>query len=72
MWKRAHLRWKRIVHAIGNFQARVLLTAFYFLIVLPFGFFGRFFSDPLRIKHRPTQWLDHDEATHDIPWAKRQ
>jgi hypothetical protein len=30
------------------------------------------FSDPLRIKRPPTQWLDHTEEAHDLRWAKRQ
>jgi len=53
MWKtlkRAWEGWKRIAHKIGNFQARVLLTIFYGVLVLPFGLAARLFSDPLRIK----------------------
>jgi hypothetical protein len=72
MLKRAWQAWKRIAHAIGNFQARVLLTIFYAVLVLPFGIAIRLFSDPLRIKHRPTQWLEHSNETHDLQWAKRQ
>jgi len=70
--KRAWQAWKRIAHAIGTFQARVLLTTFYGVLVLPFGITTRLFSDPLRIKRRPTRWLDHPEETCDLPWAKRQ
>jgi hypothetical protein len=29
-------------------------------------------SDPLRIKRRPKQWLEHPDETHDLRWAKRQ
>ena len=72
MLKRAWQAWKRIAHAIGNFEARVLLTIFYAVLVLPFGITSRLFSDPLRIKHRPTRWLVHPEETYDLPWAKRQ
>lgn len=57
---------------MGTFQARVLLTVFYAFFVLPFGVLARLFSDPLRIKRRPTLWLEHPDATHDLPWAKRQ
>jgi hypothetical protein len=70
--KRAWQAWTRIAHAIANFQARVLLTVFYAVLVLPFGIASRLFSDPLRIKRRPTRWLDHPEETYDLPWAKRQ
>ena len=40
MWKalkRLWEGWKKIAHKIGNFQARVLLTVFYAVLVLPFG-----------------------------------
>ena len=72
MLKKAWQAWKRIAHAIGNFQARVLLTIFYAVLVFPFGIVARLFSDPLRIKHRPTQWLEHPNEAHDLQWAKRQ
>jgi hypothetical protein len=72
MWKRAKQIWKRVAHAIGNFQARVLLTVFYTIVVFPFGIVVRLFSDPLRIKHRPTHWLNHPDEDHDLRWAKRQ
>lgn len=72
MLKRAWQIWKQAAHALGTFQARVLLTIFYAVLVLPFGIFARLFSDPLRIKSRPTQWLEHPSETHDLPWAKRQ
>jgi hypothetical protein len=72
MLKRAWQAWKRIAHKIGNFQARVLLTIFYGVLVLPFGLAARLFSDPLRIKKRPTSWLDHPNETCDLRWARKQ
>jgi len=72
MFKRAWQAWKRIAHKIGNFQARVVLTIFYFLLVFPFGIAARLFSDPLRIKHRPTEWLDHPDEAYNEEWARRQ
>jgi hypothetical protein len=70
--KRIWQSWKRGAQAIGTFQARVLLTLFYAILVLPFGIFVRLFSDPLRIKRRPTEWLEHPGETHDLEWARRQ
>jgi hypothetical protein len=64
--------WKRLAHKIGNFQARVLLTLLYAIILLPFGLIVRLFSDPLRIKHRPTKWIDSLEEHHDMSWAQKQ
>ena len=72
MLKRAWQTWKRIARKIGNFQARVFLSVFYGLIVLPFGLAARLFSDPLRIKKRPTQWLEHPDEAYNLPWARRQ
>jgi hypothetical protein len=42
-------KWLKIAHIIGNFQAQVILTLFYFTFVLPFGVLLQIFSDPLRI-----------------------
>ncbi len=70
--KRLWEAWKRLGHKIGNFQARVLLTVFYGVLILPFGLVTRWFADPLRIKRRPTKWLDHPDEPMDLQWAKRQ
>jgi hypothetical protein len=72
MLKRAWQAWKRIARTIGTFQARILLTVFYSVLVFPFGFAARLFSDPLRIKHLPTQWQQNPSEAHDLQWAKRQ
>jgi len=72
MLKRAWQAWKKIAHKIGNFQAGVLLTIFYGVLVLPFGLATRLFSDPLRIKTRPTSWLDHPNEAYDTQWARKQ
>ena len=65
-------RWKRIAQKAGNLQARILLTVFYAVFMFPFGITIRLLFDPLRLKRRPTQWLDHPEETQDLSWAKRQ
>jgi len=70
--KRMWNAWKRLARRIGDFQARVLLTAFYAVLVLPFGLVVRLFADPLRIKKPPTQWLDHPDKTNDLSWARKQ
>jgi hypothetical protein len=51
---------------------RVLLTVFYGVLVLPFGLATRLFSDPLRIKKTPTEWLDHPDEAYDLDWARKQ
>jgi hypothetical protein len=72
MWKRAQRTWKGLANTLGNFQARVLLTVFYGIMVFPVGIVARLFLDPLRIKCSPTQWLNRADETHDLRWAKRQ
>jgi hypothetical protein len=64
--------WKRIGKKIGEFQARVILTVIYAVLVLPFGLAVRLFSDPLRIRQRPNEWLKHPEGANDLDWARRQ
>jgi hypothetical protein len=71
MWKRVWERWKKIAHAIGNFQARLLLTILYMVLVLPFGLAVRLFADPLRIRKNPGHWLDRSQETQDLEWARR-
>ena len=59
---RAWERWKVIAHAIGTFQARVLLSLFYFLIVPPFALIVKL-KDPLalRRRNRAGGWIDRNE-----------
>ena len=42
--------WKRVARKIGDFQARVLLTIFYFVLLAPFAIVMRWTSDPLALK----------------------
>jgi hypothetical protein len=75
MWqqlKKAWAVWKRIAHVIGDFQARVLLTVIYAVLILPFGLVIHFFSDPLNIKKRPEQWFDHPQEASNLERARHQ
>ena len=75
IWEKLKVIWKawtRIAHIIGNFQARVLLTILYVVLVLPFGVIVRLFADPLRIKKRPETWLAETAETYDMQWAQKQ
>ena len=62
----------KVGHAIGNFQARVLLTVIYAVLIMPFGLMVRFFSDSLHSKKRPEQWFDHPPMPNDLNEARRQ
>jgi hypothetical protein len=64
--------WKKIAHAIGDFQARVLLTVIYSVLILPFGLLVRCFADSLHSKKRTVEWLDHPAIPNDLNEARRQ
>jgi hypothetical protein len=59
--------WLRVAHRIGNFQARVLLTIVYAVVLFPFRICLRLFADPLRTRERPTKWL-----IINMSWAHKQ
>ncbi len=64
--------WKKIGHAIGDFQARVLLTVIYSVLIMPFGLLVRCFADSLHSKKRTVEWLDHPARPNDLNEARRQ
>jgi hypothetical protein len=63
--------WKRVGRKIGDFQARVLLTLFYFVILAPFAVVVRFKADPLGLK-RGGGWLPVVRAADPLTRARRQ
>lgn len=66
MLKRLWERWKVIAHVIGDVQARLLLSLFYFLFLSPFALGVRLFSDPLRVKaHNRPRWISSAPETAD-------
>ncbi len=67
-------RWLTLAKKIGNFQSRVILTVFYFLIVTPFGLLVRIFSDPLHSKSGPGQtgWLPRETYDVDLAAVRKQ
>ncbi|MDX1521025.1 MAG: hypothetical protein R3264_05325 [Anaerolineae bacterium] len=65
--------WKGYGHFIGNLLARVVLSLFYFTVLVPFGVGVRLFSDPLKIKRRLSpQWLGRETGDQTIENLKRQ
>ena len=59
--------WQELARHIGDFQARLLLTVFYFTVFVPFGLITRLFLDPLHVRRgsvksglNPRQTLDTD------------
>ena len=66
--------WKRIARKIGDFQARALMTVFYFVILGPMALVLRWRSDPLAIKPGTPRGWGHREARDGPPMvqARRQ
>ncbi len=67
--------WMVLARKIGKFQSRILLTFFYFVIVLPFGLGVRLLADPLYIRRRPpadTAWLPRETRDVDLADGQRQ
>jgi hypothetical protein len=70
--RRAWEGWKRVARRLGDFQARVLLSLFYFVVVAPFALGVRAFSDPLR-RSAPPVWLEKERIGDDVTtYARRQ
>ena len=63
--------WKRVGRKIGDFQARVLLTIFYFVILAPFAVVVRLTADPLGLK-RHGGWHPVTRAADPRERARRQ
>jgi len=66
--------WKIIGRKIGDFQARMFLAVFYFVILAPFALAVRWGSDPLAVKPgRAQEWQPRiDEEGAPMDRARRQ
>jgi hypothetical protein len=67
-------RWREVSQKAADFQARVVLTLFYFTLMLPFGVVFGLLKDPLRIKSRPsgTYWVERKTGPATLTDAQRQ
>ena len=65
--------WQGIAVHIGNFQSRLLLTAFYFTILMPIGIVIGLFGDTLGVKAmaQTTGWQTFQTRLEDIESARR-
>lgn len=72
IWQKIWEGWKRIGGFIGDFIGRLILTIFYFTLVLPFGLLMRMFRDPLSIRRTgPPSWHVRDEDDATVEAARR-
>ena len=66
--------WMKFGHFMGDIVARVVMTLFYFTILLPFGVAVTLFSDPLDRKHtsKPPAWHARTTGDRTLEEARRQ
>jgi hypothetical protein len=71
--KRLWERWKRFAARLGDFQSRVILGYFYFIVFLPFGLLVQWAVDPLRLR-RPfaSFWVERPIASGELDDARSQ
>ncbi len=71
--RRAWELWQRFGHAVGDAVARIVLTVFYFSVLVPFALFVRASRDPLGVDRTGGKlWLPHAEPRSDLESAGRQ
>ena len=69
----AWTHWKKIAHAVGVVQTRVLMVFFYFIVVLPIGLIMRLAGDPLHLKPQAGgNWTVHRHEEPSLDTARRQ
>lgn len=62
IWRRLWAGWKAAGRHLGVFQARVVLTLCYFLVIPPFAGLVQWTTDPLAIKPATARgWRDRQE-----------
>ena len=72
MLKQIWQRWVNVSKKIGDFQARLLLSLFYLVLVCPFGLILRLFADPLGLKKAPPDWTSKQSTPPRLEEARRQ
>ena len=74
VWRRLWAAWKRLAHAIGTVQAKLILSLLYLLIVGPVALVRRLTADPLglRPRPRPTYWVGRAAGDATLARARRQ
>ncbi|MFL5381764.1 MAG: hypothetical protein ACJ8GN_04545 [Longimicrobiaceae bacterium] len=65
--------WKRFARRMGNFQARLILGAAYFLLVTPFALIERFRADPFAAPPEgASRWRARAPVPGTLGYARRQ
>jgi len=66
--------WKGFAAEMGNYQSRILLAFFYFLVITPFGVLVRLFGDLLKTRSLtyPSFWNNRTTISSGLDEARRQ
>ena len=66
--------WGNFSKRMGNFQGRIFLSLFFFVVVSPFALAVKMFSDPLRLRNRGNEshWLTKMTTEIDLEQFRRQ
>jgi hypothetical protein len=66
--------WRLFFRKVGRFQSGLLLSAFYFIAIMPFGIVAGNFGDPLGLKAPPGDsfWKQRGNASASLEEARRQ
>jgi len=65
------IKWKRLSKKIGSFQASVVFSILYFIVIFPIGLITNFFSDYLHTKKFPS-WSEYDNNQNTLDNMKDQ
>ena len=66
-------KWKFVAAKIGLFQSRLILTIFYYTLLLPFSLIMTYLSDALKIKRKYTSsWVVKFNQSENLSDLKNQ
>lgn len=68
----ARKRFNLVTSIVGEVQGSIIVTGFYYTILVPFGLGSRFLMDPLRRKQGIQQWQQRPPVPSDLDSAKQQ
>lgn len=64
-------KWKQLAERIGNFQATIIFSLLYFILITPIGLIVNLFSDFLKLKGKP-KWETVEDNSSTLEKLKLQ
>jgi hypothetical protein len=71
-WRRGWETWKRVAQPLGDYQAHLLLTLFYFCILAPVALCVSAAQNPLRLHARGSGWAPRTQSDSSLQDGRRQ